>query len=102
MEQLVRFVSRILVSSSEPQYTQNELFIYPNPCSDRFTLEPPAYAGVCRVRMYGSTGALVREQVYGQGEKPQIQVSQLNSGLYFVQVLSEKGQLLGVGKVVKE
>jgi hypothetical protein len=90
------------VSNEEPQYTQNELFIYPNPCSERFTLEPPAYADVYRVRMYASTGALVREQVYGQVEKPEIQVSELNSGLYFVQVLSEKGQLLGVGKVVVE
>jgi hypothetical protein len=92
----------VLVSIEEPQYTQNELFIYPNPCSDRFVLEPPAYAGAYRVRIYSSTGALVREQVYGQGEKPEIQVSELNSGLYFVQVLSEKGQLLGVGKVVVE
>jgi hypothetical protein len=90
------------VSSSEPQYTQNELFIYPNPCSNLFTLEPPAYAGAYRVRMYASTGALALEQACVQGEKPEIQVSELNSGLYFVQLLSEKGQLLGVGKVVKE
>jgi hypothetical protein len=88
------------VSSEEPQYTQNELFIYPNPCSARFTLEPPAYTGAYRVRMYASTGALAHEQACEQGETPEIEVSQLQNGLYFVQIVSEQGSLLSVGKVL--
>jgi Secretion system C-terminal sorting domain len=88
------------VSSNEPQYTLNELFIYPNPASDHVTLQAPEQAGTYRVRMYASTGTLVREQVYAQGDVPEMQVRDLSTGLYFVQILREKGQLLGVGKVV--
>jgi Secretion system C-terminal sorting domain len=89
------------VSNSEPQYAQNELFIYPNPAIDHITIQTPEQVGAYRVRMYASTGALVREQVYAQGEVPEMQVRDLSSGLFFVQLLSENGQLLGVGKVIK-
>jgi Secretion system C-terminal sorting domain len=90
----------VLVSDDEPQYTKNELFIYPNPASDHITLQAPEQRGAYRVRMYASTGTLVREQLYAQGDVPEMQVRELSAGLYFVQLLSETGQLLGVGKVV--
>jgi hypothetical protein len=89
------------VSNNEPQYAQNEIFIYPNPCSDYFTIEPPSgYMGAYRVRLYAVTGALVRDQEYAQSEVPHIDVHDLPSGLYYVRVVSAQGQLLGVGKVV--
>jgi hypothetical protein len=89
------------VSSAEPQYAQNEIFIYPNPCSDYFTIEPPSgYMGAYRVRLYAGTSALVREQAYAQSEVPHMDVHDLPTGLYYVQVVSAQGQLLGVGKVV--
>jgi Secretion system C-terminal sorting domain len=89
------------ISSEEPQYTQNEVFIYPNPCTEYFTLEQPeGYSGAYRVRMYTSAGALVREQEYVQGAPSRMEAQDLQSGLYFVQVLSKKGHLLSVGKVM--
>jgi hypothetical protein len=90
------------VSSDEPYYTIEKAFVYPNPASDHFTVQAPNYTGAFDIRLYNSVGGLMHAQHFGPGEQPQLQVAHLAAGLYFVQVVSEQGVLLAVGKVVVE
>jgi Secretion system C-terminal sorting domain len=76
--------------------------VSPNPARDQITLELGSYIEASRIQVLTSTGVPIYNKVVAQGINPTFSVSNLSSGLYFVQVLSEKGQLLGVGKVVKE
>ncbi|MFN0215202.1 MAG: T9SS type A sorting domain-containing protein [Saprospiraceae bacterium] len=79
------------------------LSIYPNPNSGTFTVELPELAKPgTSFRITGLTGQVLREQLAQTGSNMQsIQATDLASGLYFLQVLSE-GKVLDIQKFVKQ
>ncbi len=74
--------------------------IYPNPCNDRLFLDmgQPIPEGTATVFTTG--GQLIR-QFQVQGRQSELDVSILTSGMYFISVKDENGNVIYSGKFVK-
>jgi hypothetical protein len=73
----------------------NPLHIYPNPATDVIYLTGDIVTDseLLTVRIYSSTGLLVRQSnIYTQGGNLQLDVSELNRGVYFVQLSGIGGE----------
>jgi hypothetical protein len=71
--------------------------IYPNPVNDRLYIETQTLTQI--VEVYDIFGRL-QQQSAVSGQQSAIDVSDLNSGIYFVKVMTENGEI--VKKFVKE
>ncbi len=79
--------------------TQNiALKIYPNPVQDRVIID--AAVGIDTARIYDSTGKLVYENLTFERANNQIDMSNLQSGIYFMNVTA--GALSETLKVIKQ
>lgn len=84
-------------TTSVPQIAlQNELLIYPNPASTEITISTPIKFS--DVKIVNSMGQIVQETKYNNT----VSVVELSSGIYFVQLFNENGNLLKVKKFIKE
>ena len=70
--------------------------IYPNPASTEITISTPIKFS--DVKIVNSMGQIVQETKYNNT----VSVVELNSGIYFVQLFNENGNLLKVKKFIKE
>lgn len=65
------------------------LEIYPNPANDVFTLNLKSDMGVVKMVMYNNLGQEVKSEILPAGtRKHTIDASELNAGLYFIQLIS--------------
>jgi hypothetical protein len=71
--------------------------IYPNPASDKITIESIDGYSIKMIKVYDILGRIVLEQ---NNSSNQLDVSNLSSGLLFIQIETSKGSL--VKKVIKE
>lgn len=76
------------------------LFIYPNPATDKFTLKFPAKIEEANISIYSMKGDLVFSQTIFNKIQEQINTSSLLKGLYIIKVL-EKNTIY-TGKFLKE
>ena len=70
-------------------------FIYPNPSTDKITLNA---AVAVDIRIYNYTGQVVKSILNNTG---QVDVSDLNNGIYFLQVSSKNSSTSSIYKFVK-
>jgi Secretion system C-terminal sorting domain len=83
-----------------PVYTGVEIIISPNPASSIVRLELPAVKQQqVSIRMIDLSGRVVYQESC-QLASPEIDVSGMSEGLYFVQVVTQEGNVLAVGRVV--
>jgi hypothetical protein len=70
----------------------SQLLIYPNPVQNQLTISnlPVSFKG--SVSVYNSTGQLIQSE-QKNGSQVILQTGQLSSGLYFIHLKSEKGQM---------
>ena len=67
--------------------------VYPNPVSDRLNIE--AETEILEVVVYSITGVVVGQQSIVNGQQTlSIDVADLNSGVYFVKVVTENGEMV--------
>lgn len=79
----------------ERPLTANKLHIYPNPATDLIYLTGDIVTDseLLIIRIFSSTGLLVRQSnIHTQGGNLQLDVSELNSGVYFVQLSGIGGE----------
>ena len=66
-----------------------EMLIYPNPASEKFTVEVSGYTGEMQISLYNAIGKLISKKdpidIHGN-MKSRIPVNGLSNGLYYVQV----------------
>ena len=65
------------------------LTLYPNPAAEMLTITLPANSQAAQVRIYSSTGQLVRTTALPAGVST-LDISALKMGVYQVQLISEK------------
>lgn len=66
--------------------------VYPNPASELLNVESINYEGEnLRYSIYNILGALMRSDYLVNDEPAQIEISDLNSGIYFLKIESSKG-----------
>lgn len=70
---------------NEQEYTK--FMLYPNPAKDHFILE--TVANLEQVMVISSSGQLVKQWNIAQSETTQFETSDLESGIYYVQIVSE-------------
>jgi uncharacterized delta-60 repeat protein/uncharacterized repeat protein (TIGR01451 family) len=92
------FVSASLMGIAENENTDG-VIIFPNPANDIITLNISGFKGSTRLEIYNITGQLMQQQQINN-ENKMMDVSRLNSGIYFVKVKTDKG--VTVKKFVKE
>lgn len=73
----------------------NGLAIYPNPTNDYFKVEKSSNVNIESIRIYNISGKLVKEFT----ESERYNVSDLNSGFYFLRIKTDKSQT--IKKLVK-
>lgn len=83
-----------------------EVAIYPNPASTQVTIQAmlPPMQKAAQVAVYDATGKLVRQipaQVTGALLAQTLDVSALQPGIYFLQIMDEAGAALAAKKFVK-
>jgi hypothetical protein len=83
----------------ETSVNKINLSVYPNPASNKATIELPQ-SGIYAIKLSNLLGSACQE-ISSAGEKSEIDLSQLNKGIYFLQVF-EKGKLVAVEKFIKE
>jgi hypothetical protein len=83
------------VTLSSPTFQENTVSIYPNPTKDLIYIE--SNNTINAVKVFDTLGRLVLEQ---NNPSNQLDISNLSSGLLFVQIDTDKGSL--VKKVIKD
>lgn len=81
----ITITEEIVTGLDEKEYTKFEL--YPNPAKDHFILE--TMANLEKVMVISSSGQLVKQWNIAQSEITQFETSDLESGIYYVQIVSE-------------
>jgi hypothetical protein len=77
------------VSIENIERTSNKLTIFPNPCQDKFTIQIPEMLGqICRFHISDINGRKIKDGII-TGQLGNIDVSDLNPGIYFVEVRNE-------------
>lgn len=79
---------------------QNDFRIYPNPVTDIVTLGNIDAFGKINVRIYDISGKLMINQ--NLDEKKTIDLSHLESGVYFMNVLDESNKIITTKKLIKK
>ena len=67
-------------------YFKKNIQIFPNPFSDKITLQLPDYSNVKRISIYSTNGAIVFQKSNEINQLLKIQVENLTQGLYFVKI----------------
>lgn len=77
--------------------------VYPNPVKDILALEVknPSYS-VEKLELYDIRGSKVLEQEIAKSNISQINLSGLNSGVYFAKLIDSSGKNVAIKKIVKE
>ena len=79
----------------------NVLTLYPNPSQGQLTLRNRSTAVVDAVNLYDVNGRLIKQfNVQGAGVEVQFNMSDVASGMYFVQIITDQGQ--SVKRIVKQ
>lgn len=75
--------------------------IYPNPSKDRLILSSNENNGILKIKIYNIEGKLLSNKSLKFEDKISIDVSNLSSGMYFLNIKDENGQI-EVKKFIKE
>lgn len=78
---------------TEPGNNLSELSIFPNPTQNQLTISnlPTGFSGI--VSIYNAMGQLIYSE-HKTGSQFSIETGQLNTGIYFVQVKTDKGETM--------
>jgi hypothetical protein len=91
-------VEFVTTTEGNIELVEDNFNIYPNPVNDRLYIETEVE--VEEVVVYTITGVVVGQQTTVNGQQTSsIDVSNLNSGIYFVKVVTENGNV--VKRIVK-
>lgn len=80
---------------------QTAIRLSPNPTSDYFSFTCEE-SGTKNVEILDNIGRVVLKQKIDECDDNHVSISTLKSGLYVVRLMSERGELLGSGKIVVE
>ena len=93
----VDVLCQFYLSVEESSDLENFIFsIFPNPTSGTITLKVSDESSVNSIEIISTTGAIVRKMNYTE----QISMEGLEKGMYFVNLISNDNDLLGVRKVL--
>lgn len=88
--------TEVIENLSTDEYSfQNALTIYPNPTNEYFKVEKSSNVNIESIKIYNISGKLVKEFT----ESERYNVSDLNSGFYFLRIKTDKSQT--IKKLVK-
>ena len=83
----------------EEKKDTHEITIFPNPTSNKITIESAQYKTITTIKILNIRGQELINQQIKEGEK-EIDISKLTPGIYFVKCYSDKS--VEVIKVVKD
>lgn len=87
--------SNMIIEKFEPI----SLFISPNPASEYFTFTCHE-TGTKNVELLDQLGRVVLRQKIEECEDNQVNINAIQSGLYVVRLLTERGEVIGTGKII--
>ena len=88
-DSLAMKIEGTLVPLSVDEYALDTVSIFPNPAKDMITLDLPGTAGDFNTEIYSVLGQLVAKS----NNTKQLDVSNLNSGIYLIRIFTENGSV---------
>lgn len=92
-----------LVNVNEIKNAKDGFSIYPNPANTHLTLSKEAGIRVCKIKMFDATGKEILSKEISN-HKTTLDISQLETGIYFIQLISplspEEGQGVRFQKLI--
>ncbi len=102
----IAYMIEVVFDSTEVNINQplhdDSIEVFPNPFNDKITIDVsqlPIRAE--RFVLYDINGRIIKAFILNNSLSNQYDVNELNAGLYFYEVLNEKNELLGKGKLLK-
>lgn len=83
-----------LQSLSVDEIVHDEVKLYPNPSHHQFTLQSPANLSIDLVRIYSTSGQLIKEIDHPAESSVWVIQHQLQSGIYLVEIQTSQGQIM--------
>lgn len=80
----------VVVDTEEQLPVTNELQVFPNPTNDQITLSLPG-TQLQALSVYDQTGRLMLQQKLAYGEREEVALGQLPSGIYWLKVITSNG-----------
>lgn len=88
------FFSSGELAISDNAMDSNEIALYPNPARDEVTLTKNTTISLGEVIVYDTTGRLIKVvDLKNMGQSKTIDISQLQSGIYFLKIRADKGTI---------
>ncbi|MBY0426934.1 MAG: T9SS type A sorting domain-containing protein, partial [Cytophagales bacterium] len=75
------------ISSNDDFSANNQVSVYPNPATDKFTVDLSSFSGNANVRLVGTAGNIVSEQ--NATGSASFSLEGLSKGMYFVQISAD-------------
>lgn len=97
IKQSESWVFWVLNSTSFLEDDKNNISLYPNPTDTKLILDG---VGNCKIRIHNSLGQLIYSKTTKEKQKT-IDVSQWESGIYYIEIRDETGQLFYSKKLIK-
>jgi uncharacterized protein YxjI len=69
--------------------TENQFFVYPNPASNEIYINGDHLDTIANAKIYDASGKLLMNEKMPFKNKNYLNISQLNSGVYFLQIDSK-------------
>ena len=87
--------SYCFTTGAEETASESSVIIFPNPAADKLSLIGYPLSGKCTIEIYNAVGAKVKYLTLNpsakrEGLSASINISELNRGIYFVRIISEK------------
>ncbi len=108
---VIRKVTSTISTSIKEQKNNSSISIFPNPSTGIFNLSLSSIKENCNVEVFNILGEKVLKQILRSaqpartgtgGDDNLINITNQPNGIYFYRVVSETGDLVGEGKIVKD
>ena len=96
-----RDISTSTSTSETDPTTKIKLELFPNPAHEFVSAQLPATCELSQIRLYASTGQLFLEKSLQKGIKLDLDLSNVPSGIYIVQIFNEHNLLVATEKLIK-
>lgn len=91
----------VVQSIEEAELAKKYLKVYPNPAQNTLLVETTEGVMIEQIEVINNLGQKTIQQAYGQSSRIQLELGELPSGIYYLNVISDKGLMIQKFQILK-